>query len=367
MQSCSLSLLLSGDGLGLCCREMNNELGKYFCFSPFVRMTQSPSGELRTCVYSPPLEGSYQTLEDAFRSSEMEKIRMEMLEGERRPECEWCYRYDESGQYSCRKDINERWEMVEGLSEGDEIRELDFSAGNKCNFACVTCNGDVSSVWQERERKPGDRYTNLEFPKDPNLKQLTLMGGEPTIDPYFNANFFAELLPVEYFQMVTNASRFPAPYWTDYLSQCVNVVVGISCDGLGELGEFCRFGWNQRSWEKNVLKWTGFLGNDHGEDRQNGVWINFVISNYNVKQVPMFREYCKSNGLRLMLTVAEEPKCICPSYLPKEIKESLKGLDPFVDEILNRSEVNYWDEYVRYTNYLNTFSKKVPYESICWI
>ena len=42
-------------------------------------MTRSPNGDLRTCVYHPPLEGTYSNIIDAFQSDEMEKnIRQEM-------------------------------------------------------------------------------------------------------------------------------------------------------------------------------------------------------------------------------------------------------------------------------------------------
>jgi len=35
---------------------------KYFCASPFTRMTRSPNGDLRTCVYHPPLKNNYKTI-----------------------------------------------------------------------------------------------------------------------------------------------------------------------------------------------------------------------------------------------------------------------------------------------------------------
>ena len=336
------------------------------CWSPFVRMTQSPNGQLRTCVYSPPLKGTYGSIEEAFHSDEMETIRSEMRSDVRRPECEWCYRYEESGQYSCRQDINERYE---GFDFKTNLQELDFSASNECNFICVTCNEDASSRWEQRVSEfpffpPKQRQPLFSFPKVDSLKQLTLMGGEPIL--VFRKDFFVDLPPVEYFQMVTNASLRPPDYFKDYLSKCDNVCIGISCDGLGTVGEFVRSGWKQNVWERNVAHWLDFLGNDHGDDRQNGVWINFVISNYNVKQVPLFRKYCEDAELRLMLTVAEEPKCICPSYLDPELKNELFGLDEFVDEILYRSDENKNEEYISYTRYLNTFTP-VPYEDIMWL
>ena len=46
-------------------------------------MTRSPNGDLRTCVYHPPLEGTYSNIIDAFQSDEMENIRQEMRDGKK--------------------------------------------------------------------------------------------------------------------------------------------------------------------------------------------------------------------------------------------------------------------------------------------
>ena len=100
-------------------------------------MTRSSNGDLRTCVYHPPLKNTYPTIELAFLSDEMEIIRQEMRDGKRRSECEWCYFYDESNQYSCRQDINERYPEP---PPSTKLRELDFAASNKCNFILPPSN-----------------------------------------------------------------------------------------------------------------------------------------------------------------------------------------------------------------------------------
>ena len=36
-----------------------------------------------------------------------------------------------------------------------------------------------------------------------------------------------------------------------FLKNLNNVCIGISLDGIGKVGEFCRLGWKKRIWEKN--------------------------------------------------------------------------------------------------------------------
>ncbi len=347
---------------------------KYFCSSPFTRMTRSPNGDLRTCVYHPPLKNNYKTIKDAFLSDEMEIIRQEMRDGKRRPECEWCYFYDESNQYSCRQDINERYPEPPST----KLRELDFAASNKCNFICVTCDESASSRWEERNKefKFIDNQIVHKLPIElrdiEHLEQLTIMGGEPTIEPYYDDDFwdFIEDKTDEntWFQMVTNCSSYPSERWIKFLRNLKNVCIGISLDGIGEVGEFCRLGWKERVWRRNFLKWLDFFSAREYDknSRHEGPWINFVVTNYNVLNLYDTLEYINKFHMRerVMLTVAFEPNYLCPAYLPNKYKEVIKkskfydeNHEKFILDVLqkgNESEEIY-AKFKQYTKYLNTF------------
>ena len=339
-------------------------------------MTRSPNGDLRTCVYHPPLKNNYNTILDAFHSDEMEKIRQEMRDGIRRSECEWCYFYDESNQYSCRQDINERYPEPPST----KLRELDFAASKKCNYICVTCDESASSGWEARNKefKFIDSQIVHKLPIElkgiEHLKQLTIMGGEPTIESYYDDNFwnFIESKTDEntWYQMVTNCSSYPSDRWIKFLNKLKNVCIGISLDGIEEVGQFCRLGWKERIWRKNLLKWMEFFSHRTYDikSRHEGPWINFVVSNYNVLNLTDTLTYVDEFGMRdrVMLTVAFEPDYLCPAYLPNKYKDIIKGSnfyddnhEEFILDVLqkgNESEVIY-DKFKQYTKYLNTFVK----------
>ena len=347
---------------------------KYFCSSPFTRMTQSPNGDLRTCVYSPPLKNKYNTIEEAFLSDEMENIRQEMRDGKRRPECEWCYFYDESNQYSCRQDINERYPEPPST----ELRELDFAYSNKCNYICVTCDEAASSGWQERNKEIrfNDSETVFALSRKigniKRLKQLTLMGGEPTIEPYYNDVFWDYIESISdktlWYQMVTNCSKFPNKRWIDFLSNLDKVCIGISLDGVGEVGEFCRLGWKERIWRKNFLKWMDFFSDREYDtkSRHNGPWINIVVSNFNILNIKDTLNYVDKLGMRdrVMLTTAFEPTYLSPSYLPNNLKDKILNSEfydenhkTFIQDIINKNEESYdvYKKFENYCKYLNMF------------
>lgn len=348
-------------------------------------MTKSPNGDLRTCVYHPPLEGTYNTIQDAFLSDEMEQIRQEMREEKRRPECEWCYFYDESNQYSCRQDINERYTEPPST----KLRELDFAASNKCNFICVTCDESASSGWETRNKefKFTDSQISHKLPVElsgiDNLKQITILGGEPTIDPYYTDDFW-DLIESKtdenvWFQMVTNCSSFPNDRWINFLTKLKNVCIGISLDGIEEVGKFCRLGWKERVWRKNLLKWLEFFSKRTYdiESRHDGPWINFVLSNYNVFNLTDTLRYIEQFDMRqrVMLTTAFEPEYLCPAYLPNKFKEDIRNSEfydknhkEFVLEVLDKGEPSesIYIKFQQYTKYLNTFAK-VPEECLRFV
>lgn len=356
---------------------------KYFCAAPFTRMVQSPNGELRTCVYHPPLKKKYNSISDAFLSEEMNVIRNEMIKDQRRPECEWCYYYDDSNQFSCRQDINERYDDSFFENPITKLIELDFSASNKCNFTCVTCNEDSSSSWRIRNSKKPfqdkkyeyNDYRNLDDINFSDLKSLCIMGGEPTIDPFFNDDFFQKLIDKTskdlWYQMVTNCSSFPHKKWIDFLSTLNKICIGISLDGVGEVGEFCRFGFKQKIWEKNFNKWLEFFSDKpYTDERYHGPWINVVISNFNIFAITDIFIFLEKYNMRhrVMLTVAFGPEYLSPTILPDSIKENIyksefydKNHEEFIFNLLHNSEfdIRKYKKFLRYSNYLKQF-KEIP-------
>jgi MoaA/NifB/PqqE/SkfB family radical SAM enzyme len=332
-----------------------------FCMAPFSRMTGGPEGTYRTCCYHPPIEKRYTNVLDAFEGGEMQILRQRMLDGEHIKECESCYYYESIGELSQRQVINQEHTYIKEY----HLEGLEISFNNKCNFACVTCKPESSSIWEDRVGKIDKitpDYSGVDFSK---LKHLSFTGGEPTIQREFSPKFFAMLdeqvkYDTLFFSMNTNCSKFVHRPWVEFINKLKRVMIMTSIDGIGAVGEWVRLGLKMDIWEKNALRWKDLL-KDNKEytygDMTSGVWSNFVMTNYNVFNVDETEKYLASLGIRMRKTNCFSPEYLSPEYLPDEIKKELPAND-FVQNILNANEYNekHCKEFMVYTKYLETFA-----------
>ncbi len=336
--------------------------------SPFSRMTGGPEGTYRTCCYHPPINKKYTNVIDAFMGKEMNTLRERMLNNEYIKECEPCYYYDSIGELSQRKVINQEHSYQEDFF----LEGLEMSFDNKCNFACITCKSESSSVWEEREGKIDKIKPNYDGVDFSRLKHLSFTGGEPTIQKEFSPNFFEMLdkninYETIFFSMNTNCSRFVHKSWQNFIQKLKRVMIMTSIDGIGPIGEWVRLGLKMDVWERNTLRWKNLL-KDNKEytygDMSSGVWANFVMTNYNLFNMQDTEKYLSNLGIRMKKTNCFSPEHLSPEYLPDEIKKELPN-DEFIQRVLNNNDFNvdYCKEFVLYTKYLETF-QKAPEEAL---
>ena len=339
-----------------------------FCMAPFSRMTGGPEGTYRTCCYHPPIKKRYTNVMDAFMGEEMNLLRDRMLNKEYIDECKSCYYYDSIGELSQRQVINQEHSYREEFF----LEGLEISFDNKCNFACVTCKPESSTVWEEREGKVDKikpNYDGVDFSK---LKHLSFTGGEPTIQKEFSPKFF-EMLDQQvnydtmFFSMNTNCTKFVHKSWLNFIKKLKRVMIMASIDGIGPVGEWVRLGMKMDVWERIALRWKDLL-KDNKEytygDLTSGVWSNFVLTNYNIFNMNDTEKYLNSLDIKMRKTNCFSPEYLSPEYLPDQIKKELPN-DEFIQGILNNNDYNvdYCREFVLYTKYLETF-QKAPEEAL---
>jgi len=329
--------------------------------APFSRMTGGPEGTYRTCCYHPPIQKRYTNVLEAFEGEEMQDLRQRMLRGDHIKECEPCYYYDSIGELSQRQVMNQEHEYTENYF----LEGLEISFDNKCNFACVTCKPESSTVWEEREGKVDKikpNYDGVDFSK---LKHLSFTGGEPTIQREFSPEFFAMLdsqvnYDTMFFSMNTNCSKWVHRPWVEFVKKLKRVMIMASIDGIGPVGEWVRLGLRMDIWERNATKWRDLLKDNevytYG-DLTSGVWSNFVLTNYNLFNIDETEKYLTSLGIRMRKTNCFSPECLSPEYLPDEIKKELPD-NEFIQSIINSNNYNeeYCREFLFYTKYLESFA-----------
>lgn len=207
-------------------------MNKTYCAYPWEHIYIHTTGHCKICCMSEDnitKDNGYShfnmkdgDIMEAWNSKNMKDIRLKMLKGERLPNCQKCYFAEDSGLTSMRKPENLE-EYKEATSEDGattllpEFLELHF--GNVCNLSCKMCSQMFSHTigkelikigkqdpefltWIKTESGLVNNWTGeLEQVYDwfkvdkvkrsifemvsKHVKDLNIIGGEPTIIPQF--------------------------------------------------------------------------------------------------------------------------------------------------------------------------------------
>lgn len=179
------------------------------CALPWLHIHLSPDNHIQPCCITNPavsqdIKGKAEDgINDWMNSPAMNKIRLQMLNGEQPSACKTCYHQEQSSLESFRKtsireynkylpeafaDTNE-----DGSLDNFKMRYLDMRFSNLCNMKCRTCGSGYSSLWEIEDKKAGENPLILRNEVDqpriqkelydqiPNLQRAYFAGGEPLI------------------------------------------------------------------------------------------------------------------------------------------------------------------------------------------
>ncbi len=217
---------------------------KNFCAYPFLQLSSVPAGLWRPCCFyleglagadGAKLDVKKDSLKDIWNSEGLKKIRSDMLNDKPLQGCIQCHREEKLGTVSMRQRSLKDWvgtkDLKTAVTQAQEnsgfVQQgpvyLELKPGNLCNLKCRMCNQFdsimVAQELKELAKKFKDRLgsdydpstsprlfeeNNFEFSFDvesmpdwtqlanfwnevdsfiPNLKVLSLAGGEPTLIP----------------------------------------------------------------------------------------------------------------------------------------------------------------------------------------
>jgi uncharacterized Fe-S cluster-containing radical SAM superfamily protein len=220
-------------------------------------------------------------IDDAFNSDEYKKLRMDMLNDVESDYCKACYDLEKQDIKSSRNKWNEHHkvhidrikETIEKVDFSGEILpdfiSLDLRPSNVCNFKCRTCNDDFSTKWQEEradfyktneiiEKVSGVNKINFKLNEDSikNIEILYFAGGEPfVLEEHFE--LLESIKDKKNISIMYNTNfsilKYKGKTIFERLIDFKNVHFSISIDGLNEIGEFVRTGFNTEVFKKNLL------------------------------------------------------------------------------------------------------------------
>lgn len=270
---------------------MNNK----FCILPFIHFNGYMDGTAKPCCDSQKaftdIDLKATTIDESFNSEEYKKLRVDMINGVHNEYCNACYDLESQNITSSRQKWNEHhkhhlkriqdkldFKKFDGEVKPDYI-SLDLRPSNICNFKCRTCNDGFSTKWQEekadfykinenilyfgKEKLSGVNKINFKLNEDSmkNIEVLYFAGGEP----FVLEEHFALLQSLKNKKDIslmynTNFSilKYKGKTIFEHLKDFRNVHFSISLDGLGEVGEFVRTGFDNKVFKKNflIMKWA---------------------------------------------------------------------------------------------------------------
>jgi MoaA/NifB/PqqE/SkfB family radical SAM enzyme len=324
---------------------------KTFCMFPWLHLNATPKGDVYPCCsndYTTPVGSTKtNTLKEIFNNDKMKNLRLDMLNEQKNPICEFCYKHETAGPHSFRNYSKEQFgkyfdDLVpntspEGSVDQFKMRYFDIRFSNICNFKCRTCGSEFSSKWGEEMRKNYDPDHPVLIHVDDNrgnvlsevlehIENIDLAyfaGGEPLItDEHYI--MLEEMIRKNRTDITlrynTNASniKYKQNDVLDLWKHFKRVELSCSIDHYGERAEYLRKGTDWGKVESNLLK---FRELDFVVFQ-----MNTVFSIFNYPTITDFYDYMKSKNLLRekdwyhSLYLAVHPPYYCAKSLPKELK-----------------------------------------------
>ena len=320
---------------------------------PWTHLNATPLGNIFPCCsndYTMPMGNTKDmTLNEAFNSDYMKKLRLDMLNERKHEICNFCYAHEDAGPHSFRrysiehfgKYFDESMAMTheDGTVDEMRMRYFDIRFSNICNFKCRSCGSEFSSQWALEDKKTwnpdGPVVIHVDEEKGGVLGEILeqieyidiayFAGGEPLITPEHYV-ILEELIRLGKTDTVlrynTNASTvsYKDKDIFDLWKHFDKVELSCSIDHFGQRAELMRHGTDWGRVERNLKT---FRSLDYVSFQ-----MNTVLSIMNYYTLHEFFEYMNGVGLfdydkdfQNSLYLAANPKHYCAQALPKHMKK----------------------------------------------
>jgi hypothetical protein len=320
--------------------EEINEVSPSFCVAKWNQVTiHLHTGQTHSCHHPTthviPIE-EIKRSPKALHNTDFKKLqRRMMLEGRRPPECDYCWRVEDSGnEFSDRviksSDISWAYHDINKIANTPWNTDVDptyveISFSSVCNFKCSYCSPSVSSQWMEEIERHGAYptsrlFNNIEWLKQRNempipnnqenpyveafwewfpdmyagLKQFRITGGEPLLTKNtFNVLDYIIENPNPNLVFSVNTNLNPPKELLDKFIEKLKIIQEKKCvqrlhlftsaEAYGSQAEYIRHGMDYSVWLANLERIIIEVPE-----------ISFTImSTYNILSLPTFDKFLK--------------------------------------------------------------------------
>jgi len=271
---------------------------KTFCMHPFTGLATREDGAIKVCCRSQPIAFiQSESLESAWNNANMQRIRYQVLNDQRPPECLPCFQLEDQGVESLRQrhikgDIPEARINLYPNTVFEQIVPFEFPTmeiklNNLCNLKCRMCNPLDSTNWSDWDKvidfyrkennylvptvdrlvnKPGQYIGPFDDTANwwdsferllPYFKRVEFAGGEPLMDPQHYRILdmlkpYGSGIELKYATNGTTLGISKGRTIHDYWPHFKSIAVNVSIDGIGAVYNYIRTNSNFDLVEKNI-------------------------------------------------------------------------------------------------------------------
>jgi len=300
--------------------EIDNET---FCILPFVHISTMPQGEVKLCCRGQPpknIVDGYDTyngnphvqngnfdLEEYWNSDYLNKVRQDLIDGVKIPQCKNCWKMEDQEILSLRQnrliDHGAKPKYMKNVTEWIETGRVPFNIpimelklSNICNFKCRMCWPKDSSAWaqdwdrveqfydqetreyvhQVHDIAGGKRLYNMFETNNnfvdklitllDNVEEIEFAGGEPILDPIhyrvLNNVKHPERVVLKYATNLSTLLLNDKHNILELWKKFKGVKLTISIDGYDSLNTYIRRGSDWALLKENIAKVREAIGDN---------------------------------------------------------------------------------------------------------
>lgn len=234
-------------------KQGNTFKDKLYCTSPFNSLFIGPNGDVASCCAGSKPWGNIKddTIENIIYSETAINIRNNVLNGIEDSYCKWCIQTENNSCSSQRRGFAH---LDVDLNKEFELKTLDIRWSSICNFSCIYCSEDWSSMWAKKKNLPilsdnlkvSENILNYIDKNKLSIDSIMVAGGEPLLQMQ-NERLFDILPNTTKILLITNLGiDLKKSKIFSKLSKYKNIDWAISLENVGNHFEYVRQG---GSWE----------------------------------------------------------------------------------------------------------------------
>ena len=339
-----------------------------FCAGPWFHVKNRNNGDLKPCCELHPEYSEFNgktnysypsnSIEDWISSDYAQYLRKNLNEGVKLPECNHCWRKEDTNHKSLRQSLNdtvtknkkieESWIPFYFKNKQDYKQDLILTAEVKlthvCNFACIMCDPeDSSKIYNSWKNSTEEFFVKDIIAKEPayfdnitkrykdstnyqllnevlgyKVKYITFLGGEPLLDQKMMRileNYNLDQANKTTLHFITNGS-VNLIETSKRLAHFREVLYSVSLEGTGKVQDYVRRGSNWEEIKNNLESYIQVYG-------ARSVNINYCLQNLTMLHFVDLLNWAHINNIRIVIAFVKYPEYLSLHTLPNIIKQEI--------------------------------------------